>query len=169
LIIKRLNIAVIVLLGIFISCKMDYSFTGASIPEDVKTVSVKTFQSYAPLANASLSQSFTEALKDILISQTNLNLVSKGGDLNFEGSIVGYNVASVAIQGNETAALNRLSITVKVTFTNKKDKEQDFETSFTRFADYESSQNLASVEDGLIKDINDQLTQDIFNRALSNW
>ncbi len=167
--IKTLNIAVFVLLGIFISCKMNYSFTGASIPEDVKTVSVKTFQSYAPLANANLSQSFTEALKDILISQTNLNLVSKGGDLNFEGSIVGYNVTSVAIQGNETAALNRLSITVKVTFTNKKDKEQDFETTFTRFADYESSQNLASVEDGLIKDINDQLTQDIFNRALSNW
>lgn len=148
---------------------MNYSFTGASIPEDVKTVSVKTFQSYAPLASANLSQSFTEALKDILISQTNLNLVSKGGDLNFEGSIVGYNVTSVAIQGNETAALNRLSITVKVTFTNTKDKEQDFETTFTRFADYESSQNLASVEDGLIKDINDQLTQDIFNRALSNW
>ena len=122
-----------------------------------------------PLANANLSQSFTEALKDILISQTNLNLVSKDGDLNFDGAIVGYNVTSVAIQGNETAALNRLSITVKVTFTNKKDKEQDFETTFTRFADYESSQNLASVEDGLIKDINDQLTQDIFNRALSNW
>jgi hypothetical protein len=167
--IKTLNIAIVVLLGFFVSCKMNYSFTGASIPEDVKTVSVKTFQSYAPLASANLSQSFTEALKDILISQTNLNLVSKGGDLNFEGSIVGYNVTSVAIQGNETAALNRLSITVKVTFTNTKDKEQDFETTFTRFADYESSQNIASVEDGLIKDINDQLTQDIFNRALSNW
>jgi hypothetical protein len=167
--IKILNIAAFVLLGIFVSCKMNYSFSGASIAEDVKTVSVKTFQSYAPLANANLSQTFTEALKDILISQTNLNLVTKGGDLHFEGSIVGYNVTSVAIQGNETAALNRLSITVKVTFTNTKDKEQDFETNFTRFADYESSQNLASVEDGLIKDINDQLTQDIFNRALSNW
>jgi len=152
-----------------ISCKVNYSFTGASIPEDVKTISVKTFQSYAPLANANLSQTFTEALKDIFISQTNLDLVAKDGDLQFEGSITGYNVTSVAIQGNETAALNRLTITVKVKFTNIKDKELDFETSFSRFTDYESSQNLASIEDDLIKDINDQLTQDIFNKGVSNW
>lgn len=152
-----------------VSCKVNYSFTGASIPEDVKTVSVKTFQSYASLANANLSQSFTEALKDIFISQTNLDLVAKDGDIRFEGAITGYQVSSVAIQGNETAALNRLTITVKVKFTNIKDSKQNFETSFARFADYESSQNLASVEDELIKDINGQLTQDIFNRAVSNW
>lgn len=165
----KLNIAILFISAVFGACKVNYSFTGASIPEDVKTVSVKTFQSYAPLANANLSQTFTEALKDIFISQTNLDLAARDGDLRFEGSITGYNVTSVAIQGNETAALNRLSITVKVKFTNTKDKEQDFETSFTRFSDYESSQNLASVEDELIKDINDQLTQDIFNKAVSNW
>ena len=158
----------IFLIGL-ISCKVNYSFTGASIPEDVKTVSVKTFQSYAPLANANLTQTFTEALKDVFISQTNLDLAARDGDLQFEGAITGYTISSVAIQGNETAALNRLSITVKVKFTNTKDSEQDFETSFTRFADYESSQNIASIEDELIKDINDQLTQDIFNKAVSNW
>ena len=152
-----------------ISCKVNYSFTGASIPEDVKTVSVQTFPSYAPLANANLSQTFTEALKNIFLSQTNLDLVAKEGDLQFEGSITGYNVTSVAIQGNETAALNRLTITVKAKFTNTKDKELNFETSFSRFLDYESSQNLASIEDELIKDINEQLTQDIFNKAVSNW
>lgn len=152
-----------------ISCKVNYSFTGASIDEDVKTVSVKTFQSYAPLANANLTQSFTEALKDIFISQTNLDLVARDGDLRFEGAITGYAITSVAIQGNETAALNRLTITVKVKFTNTKDGEQDFETSFSRFTDYESSQNIASIEDELIKDINDQLTQDIFNKSVSNW
>ena len=166
---KRLNITVVLLLGILVSCKVNYSFTGASIPEDVKTVSVKTFQSYAPLASANLSQTFTEDLKDKFISQTNLDLAIKDGDLQFEGSITAYNITSVAIQGNETAALNRLSITVKAKFTNTKDKEQDFESSFTRYADYESSKNLASIEDELIKDINDQLTQDIFNKAVSNW
>jgi len=152
-----------------VGCKVNYSFTGASIPENVKTVSVQTFQSYAPLANANLSQTFTEALKNIFLSQTNLDLVSKNGDLQFEGSITGYNVTSVAIQGNETAALNRLTITVKAKFTNTKDKKLNFETSFSRFLDYESSQNLASIEDELIKDINEQLTQDIFNKAVSNW
>lgn len=156
-------------MSVVFSCKVNYSFTGASIPEDVKTVSVKTFQSYAPLANANLSQTFTEALKDKFLSQTNLDIVTKEGDLQFEGSITGYAVTSVAIQGNETAALNRLTITVKVKFINTKDKELDFETNFSRYSDYESSQNLASIEDDLIKDINDQLTQDIFNKAVSNW
>ena len=154
---------------IAISCKVNYSFTGASIAEDVKTVSINTFQSYAPLANANLSQTFTEALKDKFLSQTNLDLVTDNGDLQFEGSITGYNVTSIAIQGNETAALNRLTITVKVKFTNTKDDELDYETSFSRYTDYESSQNLASIEDGLITEINDQLTQDIFNKAVSNW
>jgi hypothetical protein len=167
---KRIfHIGLIVFVGFISSCKMNYSFTGASIPENVKTVSVQTFQSYAPLANANLSQTFTEALKNIFLSQTNLDLVAKDGDLQFEGSITGYNVTSVAIQGNETAALNRLTISVKAKFTNTKDKELNFETSFSRFLDYESSQNLASIEDDLIKDINEQLTQDIFNKAVSNW
>ncbi len=152
-----------------IGCKINYSFTGASIAEDVKTVSVKTFQSYAPLANANLSQTFTEALKDKFLSQTNLDLTARNGDLQFEGSITGYSVTSVAIQGNETAALNRLTITVKAKFVNTKDKEANFESSFSRYLDFDSSQNLASVEDELIKDINDQLTQDIFNKAVSNW
>ena len=116
---------------IALGCKVNYSFTGASIAEDVKTVSVKTFQSYAPLANANISQTFTEALKDKFISQTNLDLIAKDGDLRFEGSITGYNVTSVAIQGNETAALNRLTITVKVKFTNTKDEKLDYETNFS--------------------------------------
>lgn len=154
---------------ILTSCKVNYSFTGASIPEAVKTVSVQIFQSYAPLANANMSQTFTEALKDKFLSQTNLDLVSDNGDLQFDGSITGYSVTSVAIQGNETAALNRLTITVKVKFTNTKDDSLDYETSFSRYTDYESSQNLGSIEDGLIIEINDQLTQDIFNKAVSNW
>lgn len=163
------NVVYILICLVVVGCKVNYSFTGASIPEDVKTVSVKTFQSYAPLANANLSQTFTEALKDKFLSQTNLDLVAQDGDLRFEGSITGYSVTSVAIQGNETAALNRLTITVKVKFTNTKDDKLDYESSFSRYTDYESSQNLASIEDGLIAEINDQLTQDIFNKAVSNW
>ncbi len=123
----------ILLCVVAVSCKANYSFTGASIAEDVKTVSVKTFQTYAPLANANLSQTFTEALKDVFLSQTNLDLAARDGDLQFEGSITGYSVKSVAIQGNETAALNRLTITVKVKFTNTKDKEANFENNFSRY------------------------------------
>lgn len=152
-------------------CKVGYSFSGASIAPDVKTVSIKTFQNVAPLAQPTLSQTFTESLKDIFITQTNLSLVEKGGDLQFEGKITGYNVAPVAIQGNQvsTASLNRLTITVQVKFVNTKDEKQNFEQNFSRFADFDASRNLASVENELTKDINSQLSQDIFNRAVTNW
>lgn len=163
------NILLIVILAAFTACKVNYSFTGAAIAEDVKTVSVKTFQNFAPLANVNYSQTFSEALKDIFISQTNLNLATTEGDLQFEGSITNYQISSVAIQGNETAAKNRLTISVNVKFTNTKDKKQDFESDFTRFADYDSSVNISSIEDELIKEINNQLTQDIFNKSVGSW
>ncbi len=158
-------------LGIVQSCKVGYSFSGASIAPDVKSVSIKTFQNVAPLAQPTLSQTFTESLKDIFLTQTNLTLVEKGGDLQFEGKITGYSVAPVAIQGNQvsTASLNRLTITVQVKFVNTKDVNQNFEQSFSRFADFDASRNLASVENELTKDINSQLSQDIFNRAVTNW
>lgn len=146
-----------------------YSFTGASVCAECKTVSVSYFQNYAPLASPSLSQSFTEKLRDVLISQTNLTLVGKNGDLHFEGSITDYNTKPVSIQGNETAALNRLTITVRVKFTNTKQPADDFEQVFTRFIDYESSKDFSQIENDLIENVNSQLTQDIFNKALSNW
>lgn len=163
------NITLVLFFATLLACKTNYSFTGAAIAEDVKTVSVKTFQNFAPLANVNYSQTFSEALKNIFISQTNLSLANSDGDLQFEGSITNYQISSIAIQGNETAAKNRLTITVKVKFTNTKDKKQDFETDFTRFADYDSSVNISSIEDGLIKEINDQLTQDIFNKSVGSW
>lgn len=110
-----------------------------------------------------------EALKDIFTSQTNLNIVSGSGDLNFSGEITNYLTAPVAIQSNDQAALNRLTITVNVKFTNAKDEKQNFETSFSRYADYSSTQSLSVVQNGLIDEINKQLVQDIFNKAMINW
>jgi hypothetical protein len=116
-----------------------------------------------------LSQLFTSALKDKVQGQTPLTIVSRQGDYEIDGEIIGYTVSPVAIQGNETAAMNRLTITVRVRFTNKFDEKQDFEQSFSRYADYYSSQNLSSVESGLVADISDALTDDIFNKAFVNW
>ncbi len=154
-------------LSTVLSC--GYSFTGASISPEVKTVSIDFFPSYAPLAPPVSGQLFTEALKDIFISQTNLALVKSDGDLQFEGSIVGYSANPVAIQGNETAALTRVTMTVKVKFSNEKEPEQNFETSFARFEDFETSEDLSSVEEQLLTSINDQLVQDIFNKSVTNW
>jgi hypothetical protein len=149
---------------------MSYSFTGASVSPDVKTVSIQYFANNASLVVPTLSRVFTDALKDYFTSQTNLILVDRNSDLNIEGAITGYSVQPIAIQGNETAAMNRLTITVTVKFTNKKNEKQNFENkSFSRYQDYPSSQNLAAVQDQLIKDIDDQLIQDIFNQAVVNW
>lgn len=151
------------------ACKVNYSFTGASISPDVKTVSVQYFQNNASLVQPALSQSLTEALKGRFLSETNLTLIDQNGDLNFEGAITNYNVSPMAIQGNETAALNRLKITIHVKFINNTDPKQNYETSFERYEDYLSTLDLSSVEEDLIKSINTKLVEDMFNKAVINW
>jgi len=151
------------------SCRVSYSFTGASISPNVKTVAITYFQNNATLVVPTLSRVLTDAMRDYFTSQTNLVSVDRGGDLTLDGTITQYAVQPVAIQGNETAALNRLIITVNVKFVNKTDTKQNWETTFTRYRDYSSSFNLAAVQDGLIKEITDDLVQDIFNKAVVNW
>lgn len=146
-----------------------YSFTGASISPDVKSFSVQYFPNRAQLVQPLLSQAFTEKLKERFISLANLRQIDRDGDLQFEGYISDYRTAPVAIQGTETAALNRLTISIYVKFTNTKDAKQNFETTFTRYADYDSKKNLNEIEISLIDDINRQLIDDIFNKSVSNW
>jgi len=151
------------------SCKVSYSMSGASVSPDVKTFTVKYFQKTSALGPSSLSQILTEKLKDRFLSQTTLKLADKDPDLIFEGAITNYAVTPLAIQANETAASNRLTITISVKFTNLKNEKQNFETSFSRFADYSSSQTLSAVETDLISQIYDQLVDDVFNKAFINW
>jgi hypothetical protein len=146
-----------------------YSFTGASIPPDARTISIAYFVNNAQFVEPSLSQNLTDALRDRFQSQTSLDFVNSEGDLEIEGTITDYTTRPVAIQGNETAALNRLSIQIKVQFTNNVDPTRDYETTFTRFADYPSSQDLNVVKDQLISEINEALVEDIFNKSVVNW
>jgi hypothetical protein len=146
-----------------------YSFTGASISPEVKTISINYFPNHAPLVQPTLSQRFTEALKDKFTHETNLILVENNGDLYLDGEIIGYGTSPEAIQTNQQAALNRLTITVKVRFTNKFNESQNYESSFSRFQDYDSSRNLSDVENELIDQINQELVEDIFNKSVVNW
>lgn len=154
---------------LFTSCSVSYSLNGASIPPEAKTVSVAVFQNFATLSPPTLSQSFTEALRTKLSSQSRLSLVSKGGDLSFEGSISNYNASPTAVQSTDQAAYNRLTITVNVKYNCSFDEKKNFEQSFSRYRDYKSTENLASIESQLIQEITDLLTQDIFNKAFNNW
>jgi hypothetical protein len=164
-------LAHIAIFGMFIlpsSCGV-YSFTGASISPDVKTVSVAFFENVAPLINPNLSQVFTEKLKDIFIVQTNLTLTQKNGDLHFEGTITDYNIRPMNVQAGNQVAQNRLTISVRVTFTNRVEPKNDFEKTFTRFADFDANQSLSSVESDLVEQITEELTQDVFNESVVNW
>jgi hypothetical protein len=154
------------------ACKVTFSFTGASITPEMKTVSVAYFPNRAPIVNASLSQDFTEKLKDKFISQTSLQMLSDGGDLSFEGEIVDYNTKPMAISQNaqqEQASLNRLTVVINVKFTNQIDPTKSFESKFTAYEDYSSDQGLDAVEGELIPLIIDKIIEDVFNRSVVNW
>lgn len=145
-----------------------YSPYGAQT-SGAKTFSVDYFKPQTPLASPEMAQNFTEALKDLILRQSTLSLEEKDGELQYSGSITGYSVMPVGVQGDEVANVNRLSITIKVRYVNTLEKGLSFDRSFTKFADYDSSEDLFSVEASLLDDINEQITQDIFNSSLGNW
>jgi len=163
---KLVIIAVVLLLS---GCRMSISLTGGTVDARAKTVAINTFPNNATLVNPSLSQSFTTVLKDKIQGQTPLTIVSTNGDYEIEGEITDYTVSPVAIQGNDSPAMNRLTITVRVRFSNSFDEDQNFDQRFSRYADYYSSQNLSSVETALVAEISEALADDIFNKAFVNW
>lgn len=150
------------------SCKV-YSFTGASVGNNIHTFSVELFQNRANNGPASLPQVFTDKLKQKFQTEANLSQATSEGDLQFRGAITGYVLTSDAPVAGATSGLNKLTISVQVEFTNNKDEKDHWTDNFSRYAQYSSSENLTSVEDKLISDINTQLVDDIFQKALVKW
>ena len=146
-----------------------YSLSGASIPPDAKTFSVAYFPNNAAMVSPILSSTLTEALVDIFSRRTRLQQVEDGGDFAFEGEITNYTSTTSSVSSNDYALLNRLSITVKVRFTNAIDESMSFNKSFSAYEDYDSTQLLTEVEGTLIPEIVDKLVTDIFMEAASNW
>ena len=146
-----------------------YSFTGASIPAEAKTVSVQHFPNNANLVNPMLSDIITNNLRDRFMNQTSLDEVPDNGDLAIEGEIVDYKTSPTAITGDQVAALNRLTITVNVRFYNRFDESKNFEQKFTQYDDYPSNEDLNVVQEALVTTICDKLCEDIFNKAVVNW
>ncbi|WP_207426535.1 LptE family protein [Pedobacter sp. SYSU D00535] len=147
-----------------------YSFSGASIPANMKTFSVSFFENTAPLVVPYLSQQFTEALKERVRNQSGLSMVRENADGTFEGRITDYSIKPVAVTADERAGLSRLTITVNVKFTNTVDNEYSFEQSFTRYTDFDiQARSLQQQEPEMIRLVTQMLTEDIFNRAFANW
>ncbi|MDO8994712.1 MAG: LptE family protein [Daejeonella sp.] len=147
-----------------------YSFSGASIPAEMKTVSVQFFENTSALVVPNLSQQFTERLKTRIRDQSRLSIIRSDADANFEGRITDYTIRPVSIQGNDRAGLNRMTVTVMVKYTNALKPELNFEQSFQAFQEFSTSQRpVQAQEQDLLKLINTQLTEDIFNKAFANW
>jgi hypothetical protein len=144
-----------------------YSFTGGATVSG--TYSVSFFENKASIVNPSLSQTFTEKLKDKIRRESKLTMVPEGGDFSFSGYISNYSVAPVGIQNGDQASLNRLTITVNLKFENRKDSKQNFEQQVSQYSDFPGSTSLAQVESALVDEITDKLVQEIMNRTVNNW
>jgi hypothetical protein len=142
-----------------------------SMPEEWKTFSVKTLDNNAANCPLSYSPLLTEQIKDGIQNNTRLLLNTQigKGEVNIEGLISSYNVAPLAIQGNDNASKNRLSISVQFTINTTEPKEESINLVSTRFADFDASVNLSSIESKLLEEINEQIVQDVINKLLSNW
>ena len=146
-----------------------YSFSGTSIDPSVKTVTINYFEYKALKVNPSLSNDLTEAMKDKFRKLTKLEQVEMDGDLELSGAVTGYEVRAAAVTANEVAAMNRLTVTASLKFTNRKYPEEDFEQSFSAYSDYDSNNSLDAVEASLCEEIVQKLIEDMFNASVAQW
>ena len=166
---KKLLILSFAAVMLLVGCTVKYSLSGASIPPDAKTFSVAYFPNNAPMVAPILSATLTDELTQRFASRTNLVQVDEGGDFAFEGEIVGYSSTTSSVSSGDYALQNRLSITIKVKFTNAIDDKMSFNKNFSAYADYDSTKLLTEVESTLIPEIVEQIVTDIFMAAASNW
>ena len=159
----------IILLTLVSGCG-SYSFTGISLSSNTKTFQVNYFQNTSALIEPGIERDFTLALQDLILNQTNLDLVKSNGDILYEGEIVEYRISPTTATASNTAAQNRLTIGINVRFINKDDEEADFEKRFSFFFDFEgSAQLIGSQKTTAIEEIFERITQDVVNASLANW
>ncbi len=158
---------------VMLGCKF-YSFTGASIPENAETVQVNLFTNDAANSIGStfepgLDRDFTNAMQEVLLNQTNLELTGVNGDLIYEGEITEYRVTPTTATAQQTAAQNRLTISINVRYINTNNKEDSFEKRFSHFYDFADTTQLQTVKADAHEEIFERITQDVFNQSLAKW
>lgn len=159
-----------VIAALVTACSISYKFNGASIDyTKVKTITIKDFPNQAPLVYPPLSQLFTETLKDIYIRQTRLQLVPNNGDLELEGEITGYELTPTAVKENSFASQTKLTITVRVRYSNRVNPEEDFEQTFSAYREFDSNRMLQEVQEEISTEIIDELVDQIYNATVANW
>ena len=166
--------SLLLILSLLTGCSV-YSFTGASLVSGEQTISIQQFYNNALLGPSTMSQVFTEKMRDYFQQNTSLALIDNNGDLQFEGYISSYTVTPVAPSAPrgeqiQVSATTRVTITVQATYTNLLNDQFDFDRSFRFFQDFDSeNEDLQSIEDQLVEEIFDQIILDIFNASVANW
>ena len=167
---KKFSYAIIFLLLITTQSCGIYSFNSISLNSGEETVQIDYFPNNAILVEPSLSQKFTQDFQDLFLKQTNLSLVKAGGDLQFEGEITGYKINPMTATAQQTAAQNRLTITVNVRFYNNKLEDDNFERTFSHYYDYDANAQLTGgILEDAFTEILERITQDVFNASVAKW
>ena len=167
---RKIIVSILLLVSsvLLIACGA-YSFTGGSTG-DAKTLQIDFFSNQAPLVEPTLSQRFTQDLQDLFTRQTNLTLIKSNGDLYFSGEITGYRVNPMSATAAQTAAQNRLTVTINVRFVNKLIEKDDFEKQFSFYSDFDANAQLTGgVLEAALDEIIERITQDIFNASVAKW
>lgn len=163
-------IAAVVAVMVIASCTISYKFNGASINYDkVKTISIANFPIQSAYVYPPLGVEFNQQLLDIYVQQTRLRQVDNGGDMDISGEIVEYSQRNKAVQADGLSSMVTLTVRVNVRFVNNTNHAEDFEQQFSASADYESTRQLIDVQDELIKEIVDDLVDQIFNATVARW
>lgn len=150
-------------------CSVKYNFSGTG-KIDAKTFQVNFFQNTADVIEPGIDRTFTQKLQNLIQDQTNLSLTNSGGDLVYEGEITQYRISPMTATADQRAAQNRLSITVRVRFTNKNKEEDSFEKQFSFYHDFSGNDlPTGAVLNTALEDIFERITQDIFNASLAKW
>lgn len=158
------------LLLMMVSCTISYQFNGASINYDkVKTLTIETFPIRSAYVYAPLGTEFNNKLQDMFATQTRLKFVNRDGDLQIAGEITGYEQLNQAVKADGFSSVTQLKVTVNVRFVNNTNHSEDFERQFSAFRDYDSSLQLSAVQDDLIREMIQEISEQIFNATVANW
>ncbi len=152
--------------SLFTSC---YTFRGASLDPNLKTIQIQNFQFQTAGGPPNLSLQFNEKLKEYFQRNTSLKTANVNPDLMFEGAITGFTVEPKAASSDDKGGLNRLTITISVKFTNAKNDEKSYDQEFSFYQDFAQTQTITAVQGELVPKILDQIVLDIFNKTAGEW
>lgn len=151
-------------------CIPSYKLNGSAIDYTVyKTVHVSEFPIRAALVYPPLQQTFENELLDYISRNTRLRTTDGASDLQIEGEITGYSLSPQAVTEDAYASKTRLTITVRVKYTDNKNDKNDIDQTFTAYRDFDATLMLTDVQDDLCQQISKELVELIFNATLGNW